>query len=138
MRATRILVLGIGLLCAISAPSGVIAQQGKVATTQEISTVVTLRDVRVDRTMVTGTIVNLSHRALRDVRLLIRHAWLWRDERNPGHDNPGRTEAHIVPEEIPAGGTYRLAYTISPPLPDRNDGRFVTTVEIVGFTEVGF
>jgi hypothetical protein len=137
MRATRILT---NVLCLLSwlAVSPAPAQSGKVATTQEIGSVVALRDVRVDGRVVTGTVVNLSHRGLRDVRLLIRHAWLWRDERNPGYDNPGRTDTYVVPGEIPAGGTYALNYVIEPPLPERTDGRFVTTVEIVGFTEVGF
>ncbi|MBI3785600.1 MAG: hypothetical protein HY270_19580 [Deltaproteobacteria bacterium] len=69
---------------------------------------------------------------------MIRHAWLWKNERHPGSDNPGRTDRYVVPGEVPAGGTLPFSYTIEPPLPNRSDGHFVTTVELVGLTEVGF
>ncbi len=114
------------------------ADSGTVTTTEEISSIVTLRNVRVTPQSVSGVLVNHSPRALRDVRLMVRHAWLWRDERNPGHDNPGRTDTYVVPNEIPAGETYQLQFPVSPPLPERTDGHFVSTVEVVGLTQVGF
>ncbi|MCX8071232.1 MAG: hypothetical protein N3C12_02095 [Candidatus Binatia bacterium] len=114
------------------------AQRGRVTNPQEIAAVLTVRDVRVDGDVVRATLVNQSPRRLADVRLLIRHSWLWNNERNPGSDNPGRTDTYTIPDEIPAGGTYNLVYKIVPPLPRRHDGRFVTTVELIGFTEVGF
>jgi len=39
---------------------------------------------------VTGTIVNGSGVVIKDVELLVSHAWSWSDERHPGEDNPGR------------------------------------------------
>ncbi|GBD26884.1 hypothetical protein HRbin30_02226 [bacterium HR30] len=114
------------------------AQKGRVTNPQEIADVLTVRDVRVEGDTVRATLVNHAPRRLTDVRLLIRHSWLWNNERNPGSDNPGRTDTYTLPDEIPAGGTYSLVYKIVPPLPRRSDGRFVTTVEVIGFTEVGF
>lgn len=115
-----------------------VGQRARVTSPEDIATLLTVRDVRVEGDVVRATLVNHVPRRLADVRLLIRHAWLWNDERRPGRDNPGRTQLYTVPEEIPAGGTYTLEYRITPPLPRRTDGRFVTTVEVLGFTEVGF
>jgi hypothetical protein len=126
------------LLAALALMAPAMAMADKVATSEEAASTASVRDIKISGDTVHGTIVNNSHRPLREVRLLIRHAWLWKNERNPGHDNPGRTEPYVVAEEIPAGGTKDFTYVISPPLPERSDGRFVTTVELVGFTEVGF
>ncbi|GIW44376.1 MAG: hypothetical protein KatS3mg077_1658 [Candidatus Binatia bacterium] len=135
-KTARILVGIFAVLCWVPGVSS--GQRGRVTSAQDIGAVLTVRDVRVEGDVVRATLVNHSPRRLADVRLLIRHAWLWNNERNPGPDNPGRTETYTLPDEIPAGGTYTLVHKIAPPLPRRSDGRFVTTVEVIGFTEVGF
>ena len=100
---------------------------------------VLLRDVVArDDGGVTGVVVNRSTRLVRDVRLLIRHGWLWKNERHPGDDSPGRVAYHLVPADVPPGGNIEFRYHPDPPLPDRSDGRFETTVEVVGSTEVGW
>jgi hypothetical protein len=81
--------------------------------------------------------VNKSPRVVRDVRLVIRHVWFWKDERNPGDVSPGRSEFITVKEEIPAGGSTSFIHNPSPPLPVRSDGHFKTEVNVIGFTEVG-
>lgn len=87
--------------------------------------------------VVTGTLTNRTARTVRDVRLLVRYGWLWRDERAPHGESPGRAAYHTVPGEIPPGGTLRFVYRPETPLPARDDGRFVPAVEVVGFAEVG-
>jgi hypothetical protein len=86
---------------------------------------------------VSGELVNNSGRLLRDVQVLIRYAWLWKNERSPGRDSPGRSDFYTVPGEISAGGRLRFSYTPLPPLQQRTDGTFDISAEIVGFTEVG-
>jgi hypothetical protein len=86
---------------------------------------------------VSGVLENTSIRALRDVRLLVRHTWLWSKERAPQRDNPGRAVYYVVPDEIPPDGSVAFTYKPDPPLPIRSDGHFETSVEVVGFTEVG-
>lgn len=86
----------------------------------------------------TGVVTNSGSRAVRDVRLLIRHVWLWKNERNPGprSANPGRSAYYVVDGEIPPNGEIRFRYAPSPPLPSRTDGSFMTTAEVVSLTEV--
>ena len=87
---------------------------------------------------VAGTVVNRSDAALRDVRLVIHHGWLWTNEFQPGGNNPARTSYYVVPGEISAHGSVPFRYRPSPPLPRRRDGRFVTTVHVDRFTSVSF
>lgn len=88
---------------------------------------------------IVGTIRNSGPEVARDVRLLVRHIWLWKNERNPGAptDNPGRSAYYEVGTEVPPGGETQFRYVPDPPLPQRADGTFTTTAEIVGFTEGG-
>ena len=74
---------------------------------------------------------------VRDVRLLFHHTWLWADEFHPGEDSPGRADYYTVRNELPPGGTVEFSYRPEPPLPDRGDRRFETTVDVVGWMEVG-
>ncbi len=86
---------------------------------------------------VSGVLENTSPRVLRDVRLLVRHTWLWRKERESQRDNLGRAVYYVVPDEIPPDGSVSFTYKPEPPLRTRSDGHFETSVEVVGFSEVG-
>jgi hypothetical protein len=86
---------------------------------------------------ISGVLVNNSHKELRDVRLLIHHTWLWKNEMKPGDDSPGRVDYYTVRSELPPNGELDFKYRPDPPLPDRDDGRFETSVEVVGWTEIG-
>jgi hypothetical protein len=85
---------------------------------------------------IAGQIRNRSPHVVRDVQLFIRYTWLWDNEFKPGKDDPGRGVYHVVPAEIPAGGTAPFKFTPTPPLPKRAGGHFETSVAIAGFTEV--
>ena len=104
---------------------------------QEAAQVVAVSDLSVHDGKVFGTLQNKTGRVVRDVRLLIRHAWVWKNERHPGSDNPGRADYFIVHTPIPAGESVPFAHTPTPPLPQRSDGHFNTSVEVVGFEEAG-
>jgi len=85
-----------------------------------------------------GTLVNRSDALVRNIRLLIRYDWVWKDERNPGPESPGRSFYHTVDSDIPAFGTISFHYEPTPPLPNRSDGRFVASVEVARFTQVRY
>jgi hypothetical protein len=104
---------------------------------QEAAQVVLVTDLSVQDGIMSASLVNKSPRLVRGVRLLIRHAWVWKDERHPGADSPGTAEYYIVHNTILPGQSLRITQTPSPPLPQRSDGHFETSVEVVGFEEVG-
>lgn len=87
--------------------------------------------------VVHGTLTSQSADPIRDITLLVHHTWHWKNEQQPGEDSPGRSTFFQVPDEVPALGTREFTYVPSPPLPEREDGSFKTTVEISRYTEVG-
>lgn len=98
--------------------------------------VITVRNVTIKEGAVSGELVNKSHRVLRDVQLLIRYTWIWKDEYRPGKDDPGMAVYYTVEREIPPDGTIPFTYRPSQPLPSRADGYFEVAVSVAGYTEV--
>lgn len=126
----------LSLLLLVSA-SPIQAQAPSLASGDQASQTAVVRDVKVQDNMLSGVVVNKSPRLLRDVKVIIRHVWLWKNERHPGDDNPGRAEYFTVPGEVPPGGSLPFRYHLDRPLPERTDGRFATSGEVISFTEVG-
>jgi len=131
-RSILVIALVLGLSASVS-----LADTGKVAGGVVASQSVEVKDVRFDGDTVHGELVNKSSRALRDVHLVIRNAWLWKDERKPGANNPSRSEFYSLPGEIAAGARVPFSYRMKGVGPARNDGKFVTSVEVVSYSLVG-
>ena len=127
-----VLTLGMaGALCLRLTPA---ARAGEFVSPREASRAVVLRNLETtSRGAVTGVIANQSPTTVEDVRLLIRHTWFWKDEKHPGEKSPGRAEYYTVAGEITPGGEQPFSYSPNPPLPQRADGHFETSVEIVSF-----
>jgi hypothetical protein len=81
-------------------------------------------------------VVNNSKQTLRDVRLQILYSWRWKNEYQPGKDDPGKAIYHVLQQEIPPGQTVRFNYEPSPPFASREDGQFDIGVKVVGFAQV--
>ena len=113
-----------------------LANPQTVLTQDEASRVLVLENVKAQEGVVLGEIRNNSANIVRDIQLLIRYVWLWKNEFHPGKDDPSRSVFYNVPGEIPPGGMTRFQYTPSSPLPKRADGRFIVSVSVAGFTQV--
>ena len=113
--------------------------QETTAVRQHLEQIVDVRDVRAEPGQVSGTLVNLSSKPVRAVRIRIDRSWLWANERHAGgtEESPGRTAVYTVPGEIPPGGQLPFTYRPETPLPQRSDGRFETSVSVVGLEQVG-
>lgn len=109
------------------------------AVRQDLRQIVDVRDVRAEPDQVSGVLVNLSSKLVRGIRVRIDRSWLWADERHAGgaEESPGRTTIYTVPGEIPPGGHLPFTYRSDTPLPQRSDGRFETSVSVVGLEQVG-
>jgi hypothetical protein len=108
----------------------------KVVPSSEAAQTIVINDLTVREGSVSGTIVNKSSATVRGVALLLRQAWLWNDEHHPGTDNPGRTLPLTFAADVAPHASAPFTFQI-PPMPQRSDGRFVTTMDVTGFTEVG-
>ena len=137
MASTRTTSIAVTALVVLLTPPPRVAC-GERITTEEIvdagrlSDIVAVRDVRTKDGEVSGELVNRSSGRLRNVRLMITHAWLWTNEMHPGIDGPGQTVYVTIPDEIPPGGRVSFTYRPEEPLRLRPDGHFETTVEVVG------
>ena len=115
------------------------AEETTGARESELRKIVEVRDVRAQPDQVSGVLVNLSSKPVHDVRVRIDRAWLWADERRAGgtEESPGRSAVYAVPGEIPPGGHLPFTYRPESPLPQRSDGRFETSVSVVGLEQTG-
>ncbi len=133
----RAILLGATVLLWIGTPvQATVGNDTAVVSGAQEADPVSISNVRVNGGVVSGMIVNNSPDVVRDVKLLVRHIWLWTDERHPGEANPGHAEFYVVPGDIPPGGSLPFTVHSSPP-PARSDGRFNTAVDIAEFTQIG-
>lgn len=126
------------LAATVSTASAQNGDPAKLLNHRELNALIDVRDLKTapDGT-VTATLVNNASTIMRDVKLLVRYAWVWKNERHPGEDGPGRSLYVPVSGDIAAKASVPFSYTPSPPLPSRTDGNFVTTVSVQSFTQVG-
>jgi hypothetical protein len=98
---------------------------------------VTLQSVTMEGGVISGQVMNHANYPIRDVNILIQHAFAWRNEFRPGKDDPSRAEYYTVTGEIPAGGSKQFSMRLPEPLPTREDGSFVTRAQVAGYKEIG-
>jgi len=133
------LILAIAFAVALG-PAAVradVVAEERIVPEDRVAQDVEVRDVRVHGDgAVSGTIVNRSQARLREVRLLVRHLWLWDNEFHPGTDDRSRAEYLTVPDEIPPGGRGEFTYRPANPLPEARGGHFETDVRVSSVVEV--
>lgn len=136
MRAPIIATTSVSaVLLAVCAALGQLLVSG-----EEVSQALVVRDVNEQPGgTLTGVLVNKSEEPISNVRLLIRHTFLWARERKPKEpeENPSRAVFYDLDVTVPASGAIPFLYRPEPPLADRSDGRFESFVEVVSFHAVG-
>ena len=132
---TRIWIFG-ALLGIVILPLHGASATAAVLSSSEVAQTIVINDLTVREGSVSGTIVNKSSATVRGVELLLRQTWLWNNERHPGTDSPGRTLSFTFAADVAPHASAPFTFQI-PPLPQRSDGQFVTTMDVTGFTEVG-
>ncbi len=112
------------------------ANSATILSVESAPQIVALRDATVKDGAVSGEVVNNSSYTVRDVELLIRHIWHWKNEFRPGSDTESNAVYYVVKGELAPGGSIPFNYRPSAPLASGPDGAFETTVAISGYTEV--
>jgi hypothetical protein len=113
------------------------ASADTVVSSQDASRALSFEKLDVNPTKISGVIANKTPHTIKDVELMIQYHWLWKDERNPGHDSPGRTV--IIPlngQQLEPGESQPFSYTPQFSLPSRDDGYFIPEVDVAAFTTV--
>ena len=107
-----------------------------VLTSEQAKAALSLENVEVRRDQVSGVIVNKTPHMIRDVQLVLQYHWLWKNERNPGTDSPGRTVILRFNEQLEPGKPHRFVFTPDFQLASRSDGWYMPENDIGGFTAV--
>lgn len=131
---TRIRLLGAllgGLALSSPGPCGAEA----VVPSTEAQRMVVVQDLSVQDESVSGSVVNRSSATVRAVSLRLEQEWQWSDERHPGADSPARTLSFTLPGDVAPSSSTRFRFD-TPRLPPRTDGTFVSSMDVIGFTEV--
>jgi hypothetical protein len=130
--------LAVVLFASLGLAGIAIAAEEKLVPPQQLRKTVDVRDVDAHPDQVSGVLVNLSSKLVRSIRVRIDQPWLWTNERHPGEnkDDPGRSAFYTVAGEIPPGGRLPFTYRPDTPLPERSDGRFETSVSVVGLEQI--
>ncbi|HBZ69506.1 MAG TPA: hypothetical protein DEP35_07160 [Deltaproteobacteria bacterium] len=137
MRQIYILVISLALFTAGIWPVVASAAQSAQIVDAHAHDSITIQSVMIESNVVSGDIVNHANHSVRDVTVLIQHAFAWKNEFRPGKKDPSRAEFYTVAGEIPAGGSKHFSMHLAEPLPVRTDGTFVTRAEIARYTQVG-
>jgi hypothetical protein len=135
MKSMLIVALAAVAIVPVAARADVLSEE-RIVSPDRLAQDVEVRDVHARDGTVSGTIMNRSPARVRDVRLVIRHLWLWNDEFHPGTDDPSRADYFTVPDEIPPGGRVDFTYRPASPLPEGRAGRFETDVRVASVVEV--
>jgi hypothetical protein len=133
--ARRIWIFG-ALLGTLILPLHRATATSTVVRSSEAARTIVINDLTVHEGSVSGTVVNKSSATVRGVELLLRQVWQWKDERHPGSDSPGRALPFTLGGDVAPNASAPFTFN-TPGLPERSDGRFVTTMEVIGFSEVG-
>jgi hypothetical protein len=127
-RKAALLACG-ALLGILTLPLHGAAAPAAVVPSSEIAQTIVINDLTVQEGSISGIVVNKSSTTVRGVELLLRQTWLWNNERHPGTDSPGRTLPFTLRTDVAPNGS--APFTFQTPC------RFVTTMDVTGFTEVG-
>jgi hypothetical protein len=109
-----------------------IASKAKDTFAQEV----VVRRVSAGDDTISGVVVNQSDDTVRDVRLLIRHSFVWGNEFHPGPDSPGESYFTTVRDSIPPGSSVHFDVRMPTPSIADAEGHFNTAIDVVGYTEV--
>jgi len=81
-----------------------------------------------------GAMHNNTGRKVGDVEVLVHYAWIWANDFNHSDDNPGWSMTYTLPVELEPGASVPMNLAPLHPLPDRDDGHFLISAKVVGYT----
>ena len=111
------------------------APADEVVSAARLQSQATVEDILYAPDHVSGQIINHGNKRLDNVQILVTYAWLWSDDRRTDEDAPGWSEFHTLAGAIAPNGSVAFSFPHQPLQAQRDDGHFLSSVRIVGFTE---
>jgi hypothetical protein len=81
-----------------------------------------------------GTMRNNTTRKIGDVEVLVEYAWIWAKNSGVPDATPGWSTTYTLPVELTPGESVPMNLAPLHPLPDRDDGHFLISAKVVGYT----
>jgi len=131
MRSMTGRLVGSALALLIAATVAAARIEAEEISQGEIASMVRVENVERTGDTVTARLQNLSNDRLENVRVIVGESFRWTNERHPGPDDPSRADVIMVTDPIPPRGVIVIRHTFDP-RPERTDGWFKPTVEVVG------
>lgn len=128
----RIMIVVIGLVMA-QAPN---ASDGRpqVVRSDDMNAAVSLAIEVTEDGAIAGTMRNNTERRIGDVEVLVEYAWIWARNSNVPDDTPGWSTTYTLPVELTPGESVPMNLAPLHPLPERDDGHFLISAKVVGYT----
>lgn len=120
-------------VCA-GAPVTAVERDPRLVDESTIERTANLSTLRVSDSGIDAVLENRSAHVLDNVVIVVRYDWLWKDDLNPGEHNPGWVEYVTVDQRLMPGERIPFVYTPRSPLPQRDDGWFAPSAEVIGAT----
>lgn len=117
-----------------AAPVAAAEREPRLVDERTIEHTANLSTLRAHEGGIDAVLENRSTHMLDDVVVIVRYDWLWKDDLNPGEHNPGWVEYVTLNERLMPGERVPFVYTPRDPLPQRDDGWFAPSAEVVGAT----
>ena len=123
-----VLILCAGLILALDAGAASVVQP------TDMDAAVSLAIEVADDGTIEGTMRNNTGRKIGDVEVLVEYGWIWARDFAQGDDDPGWSTTYTLPVELLPGASIPVNIAPLHALPDRDDGHFVISAKVVGYT----
>ena len=109
-------------------------RQPQVVRSDDMNAAVSLAIEVTDDGAIEGTLRNNTGRKIGDVEVLVEYAWIWAKNSNVPDTSPGWSTTYTLPVELTPGESVPMNLAPLHPLPDRDDGHFLISAKVVGYT----
>lgn len=127
--------LSAALLTVVLQGQPVAAGDAALVRPSEADATVGISDLEVGATSMSGNVNNKSSATLKEVHLVLRQEFRWKNEKNPGAESPGRALPFKIETRIAPNSSAPFKFHFDP-LPARTDGTFTSSLEVTGFTKL--
>lgn len=129
-RQQSLIALAVTAMMAVS----LVGRADMVVSPSQVEDKLAVENVRVIDGTLHGDLVNHTDHRVADIALRVDYAWLWKNEFKPGDVSPSWSATTEMAAALAPGET--LAFNITPDrtMEARDDGHFVPSVSVVGYT----
>lgn len=81
-----------------------------------------------------GELLNTTAQRVSDIEVLVRYSWVWARESNKDREDLSWANTFTFPVSLKPGDTSPLSIPPLRPMPARDDGKFLISAKVMGYT----